>query len=119
MFHDAFYLEIPAIAKAWRKAGWDEEKVRKLGDDVFGAIIRAKGHNWVARLYYSAVRKFGGAWRNWHWLLDKVLMALLLASLIGCCNGCLSIPDVFESGGRGGDVDEPQWERVEMEGGTP
>lgn len=98
--HDAGYAELERMAAdpRWIANGWSIKEIRKLWDIVLGQCLkhsanketgfRNKAANLVARIYYSAVRLFGGIF---HKSTKIILIILFLAILIGgCC-----IPDGF------------------------
>ena len=120
IFHDRWYLSMEDIARAW---GWPVAKVRKLGDVLFASILdalceglpfwsrlRAKA---AVRLYYTAVRAFGGIGHRAFKRLEgtgehgedgeaasgRVIVPVFLVFL-GClslcgCSGC-AVPQGFE-----------------------
>jgi len=113
LFHDRWYKWMEKFAKAW---GWTEEKVRKLGDVVFGNILRAfvkrlRGLSRVrgeiaCRVYYGGVRAFGGAGRAAYKRFEgskvrkfegsKALAIAVTGSLLlGGCAGC-AIPTAWD-----------------------
>lgn len=109
LFHDPWYLSIDEIAAAW---GWKRGDVRKLGDDIFAALIVANdGSKKTARLYYNGVRYGGGGILSKLWHALKRLLAVLAISLaVGGCNGCLAPPEDLL------DMDNytpPKWEKAE------
>ena len=67
IFHDRWYKAMERMAAAW---GWAVWRVRKLGDIIFGNILRSLKrtlHGWeglkaeiACRTYYRGVRAFGG-----------------------------------------------------------
>ncbi len=95
--HDAGYEHLEEIAEAW---GWTTEEVRWLFDAMFGnllhaetesqknAVMRVAG-NAFEKIYYWAVRRFGGFYHSVKQAAPALLALLLVA-------GCLAIPDVFE-----------------------
>ena len=95
--HDAGYEHLEEIAEAW---GWTTEEVRWLFDAMFGnllhaeterqknAVMRVAG-NALEKIYYWAVRRFGGFYHSVKQAAPALLAVLLVA-------GCLAIPDVFE-----------------------
>jgi hypothetical protein len=65
--HDYLYGHLDEMANdpAWKAAGWTKDALRALFDSVLGKMIereeKAKGRiPWISRLYYGAVRVFGG-----------------------------------------------------------
>lgn len=108
LFHDRWYRWLERFAKAW---GWTVAKVRKLGDIIFGNILRALKktlRGWqrfkaevACRVYYRSVRAFGGtahaAYKRFEGSKvsgskvpgSKVLALALAGSLaLGGCAGC-------------------------------
>lgn len=98
IFHDRWYRAMEDMARAW---GWEEWRVRKLGDIIFGSILRSMAADlpfWsrqraylATRLYYSSVRAFGGvghaAYRRFEG--SAVLAIAAAGSLaLGGCAGC-------------------------------
>jgi len=95
--HDAGYEHLEEIAEAW---GWTTEEVRWLFDAMFGnllhaetesqknAVMRVAG-NAFEKIYYWAVRRFGGFYHSVKQAAPALLALLLVA-------GCRAIPDVFE-----------------------
>lgn len=101
LFHDPWYAEIDEIASAW---GWSRAAVRRLGDELFACIAVATGTpRWIARVYLTGIRAFGGFVR---WIT-----ALLVIATIAGCSGC-AIPDHF--GGQ--PVDQPHYEETPNNG---
>lgn len=95
--HDAGYEHLEEIAEAW---GWKVEDVRWLFDAMFGNLLNAETErqttvvmrvagNALTRVYYWAVRRFGGFYHAVKQRAPVFLALMLLA-------GCLAIPDVFE-----------------------
>jgi len=98
LFHDPWYLELEAMAA---ETGIPAADLRRLGDDIFGALCRALGAPGpVARLYHAAVRWFGGIA---HGRLGAAIAALALALAAGCAG----IPDILD-----GPVPPPSYERA-------
>ncbi|MBR1835966.1 MAG: hypothetical protein IJ783_01635 [Kiritimatiellae bacterium] len=101
--HDALYGDLDAIASdsRWRSLGWTRRDLRAAFDMVLGAMIRreedraGKGLHWVSRLYWRAVRLFGGIY---HAAARVVVVAGLSALALGWAGGCSAIPDGFEPG---------------------
>ena len=103
IFHDRWYRWLERFAKAW---GWTVAKVRKLGDIIFGNILRALKktlRGWqrfkaevACRVYYRSVRAFGGvghaAYRRF---APPVAIAVAGSLALGGCAGC-SIPNAWE-----------------------
>ncbi len=107
--HDAGYEHLEEIAEAW---GWKVEDVRWLFDAMFGNLLNAETErqttvvmrvagNALTRVYYWAVRRFGGFY---HAVKQRapVILALLFFA------GCLAIPDVFEPSEEQPEVTESQ-----------
>jgi hypothetical protein len=89
LFHDPWYASVDEIAEAW---GWTPAAVRKLGDELFACIIVATGTpRWIARIYLTGLRAFGGIVRWASGLFGCVTVALLMSG----CSGC-TIPNHFE-----------------------
>ncbi|MGI5868653.1 MAG: hypothetical protein ACOX9C_04305 [Kiritimatiellia bacterium] len=113
--HDAFYLEIEAVAEAWKNepfdpgpnfrrdwiarigsrgsGNWTKADVRQLADALLGGTIKAAGgRRWIQRLYYTAVRLWGGVAHR------AAPLAVAAASLwiAGCSGGCMAPPDIVE-----------------------
>ena len=98
--HDAGYAAIEKMAAdpRWIANGWTESEIRKLWDIVLGQCLdysANKQQGWrkaasklVARVYYHAVRLFGGIFHK----SAKFIIILFLLSLL--ISGC-SIPDGF------------------------
>jgi len=98
--HDAIYEYQEKIAAAW---GWAVEDVRWLADAMFGdvlldeaarqksAVMRTAG-GVFSRIYYWAVRNFGGIYHRAKSGAVVCVAALVLA-------GCASIPGVFDPSG--------------------
>ncbi len=101
--HDALYGDLDAMAAdaRWRDLGWTRRDLRALFDMVFGAMIRREEDreerrpHWISRLYYGAVRAFGGIYHAAARTLGLVLLSALAA---GWAGGCAGIPDGFEPG---------------------
>ncbi len=88
LFHDPWYRELTAIAKAW---SWPEADVRKLGDEIFACILTATGTPvWLARGYLTGVRAGGGIVR----FVNALLGTSLLVMACSGCSGCV-MPDHF------------------------
>lgn len=112
--HDAGYEHLEEIAEAW---GWTTEEVRWLFDAMFGnllhaeterqknAVMRVAG-NAFEKIYYWAVRRFGGFYHSVKQAAPALLALLLVA-------GCLAIPDVFEPSDEQPEVAESQQVAVE------
>ena len=104
IFHDRWYAWLEKFAKAW---GWAVERVRKLGDIIFGSILRAwtkllRGWQRVkgeiaCRVYYRGVRAFGGvAHAAYKRLAPPAAVAIAAGALaLGGCAGC-AIPNAWE-----------------------
>ena len=101
--HDALYGDLDAMAAdaRWRDLGWTRRDLRALFDMVLGAMIRreedreGRRPHWISRLYYGAVRVFGGIYHAAARTLGLILLAALAA---GWAGGCTGIPDGFEPG---------------------
>jgi hypothetical protein len=101
IFHDRWYRFMEAMARAW---GWAVWRVRKLGDIIFGNILRSLKrtlHGWeglkaeiACRTYYRGVRAFGGVA---HVAYRRFAAAPLVAGCIALsgCAGC-AIPNAWE-----------------------
>ena len=98
--HDAGYAELEKMAAdpRWIANGWTFKDIRKLWDIVLGQClqhaankqtgIKKRAANVVARIYYRAVRWFGGLF---HRSAKIIIIAIIVAiALSGCC-----IPDGF------------------------
>lgn len=107
--HDCGYEHLEEMAEAW---GWKVEDVRWLLDAMFGNLLEAEtarqqtqvmrvAGGVFTRIYFWAVRRFGGIYHD----VKKVAPALLAVLLIG---GCLAIPDVFEPSDEQPEVEEAQ-----------
>lgn len=98
IFHDRWYRFMESMARAW---GWTVARVRRLGDIIFGNILRSLKrtlHGWEAfkaeiacRTYYRGVRAFGGVA---HVAYKRFAAAPLVAGCIAL-SGC-SIPNAWE-----------------------
>lgn len=116
--HDPGYMEMEDIAEAWsdypyapgvlfardwvaRRGGesayWTAADVRHLFDAIFGDAIAEVSH-WpiITRLYYSAVRYFGGIFHTSGKILQKAVPLLLLPLLAAGCSGCLTPADIAD-----------------------
>ncbi len=117
--HDPGYLELDAIAQAWRaelfdpgphlkrdriarraargSAFWTHADVRLLFDAIFGDAMRKSGAaGFIQRLYYSAVRLFGGIFTGWFGAgASKALLAAALIG-VGAGGGCAEPPDIID-----------------------
>ena len=116
--HDPGYLEMDAIAEAWKNepyapgpglardwitrlaAGdsptWTPADVRQLMDAIFGDTLRkAQARRWIVRLYYSAARVLGRLAHD-SGALRTVLALALGLTMSGCAGGCMSPPDIIE-----------------------
>ncbi len=101
IFHDRWYQWLEKFAKAW---GWTVARVRRLGDIIFGNILRSLKrtlHGWeglkaevACRTYYRGVRAFGGVA---HVAYRRFAAAPLVAGCIALsgCAGC-AIPNAWE-----------------------
>ena len=99
-----------AADERFKEAGLDADKLRDIGDAMLAAQMRCKSGLW-ARLYYWAVRTFGGLARRFH----VVVLSALASLLVGGCAGCLALPDgIFEPSG-----DEPSYEIVPRDAFLP
>lgn len=88
LFHDPWYQSISEISKCW---GWPEGCVRKLGDELFACILIGTGTpRWIARVYLTGLRWFGGITR---WVGASFGMVTLALVMTGC-SGC-AIPNHF------------------------
>ena len=108
LVHDPWYMEMSKMAAAW---GWDESRVRKLGDRVFASVLLAEARRlkgWrrfsgslTANVYYRAVRAFGGLYHRHAGRIAKAAkLAALCAglSLLSGCGGC--VQSAFEEPGQ-------------------
>lgn len=98
--HDAGYAAIEQMAAdpRWIANGWTESEIRKLWDIVLGQCLdhsakqqsgwRKAAASIVARVYYRAVRLFGGIFHK----SAKIILLIFLMSLL--LTGC-SIPGGF------------------------
>lgn len=116
--HDPGYLEMDAIAEAWKHepyapgpgfgrdwitrlaAGdsptWTAADVRQLMDAIFGDTLRkAKARRYIVRLYYSAARVLGRLAHDSGAIRAAVGLAVVL-TMSGCAGGCMSPPDIIE-----------------------
>jgi hypothetical protein len=114
--HDPGYLEMDAIADAWKDepyepgpafardwitrltAGdsptWTAADVRQLMDAIFGDTLRkAKARRWIVRLYYTGVRLAGRLAHHSSGIAAAVALALAVS---GCTGGCMSPPDIVD-----------------------
>ena len=114
--HDPGYLEMSSIATAWksepfdpgkhlqrdrmaRKGArgamtWTEADVRLLFDSIFGDAMRKSGAcGFIYRIYYSAVRFFGGLFTG---LFGANSRVAILAVVIGSLSGCLDPFDIID-----------------------
>ncbi len=94
--HDFWYEMIDCMARdaAFVRAGFDAERLRWIGDAILAAQMKRKSGLW-ARVYYFAVRTFGGLFHRLG-LASFALFFLSLAALSGCA-GCAELPDgVFD-----------------------
>ena len=102
LFHDRWYADMEGMARAW---GWEEKKVRKLGDIVFASILRSLARplpffsrlraSFAVRLYYTGVRAFGGAAHAVMGALALASALLLGGAVAGCAGGCAA-PNAWE-----------------------
>lgn len=83
-FHDPWYEEMDAMAADWK---WPVSRVRALGDRIFYGILLQVAPWWIARIYYRAVRAFGGIA---HFIMRQAAPLLVVAVLLGLagCAGC-------------------------------
>ncbi len=103
--HDLGYEEIDRMAAdpEWKAAGWTAETIRALWDMVLGQCLlaeagktsgfaRRKAGSWIARTYYSFVRRFGGIA---HRLMGAIGLVAISFVLAGCAvpNGFTPSPD--------------------------
>ncbi len=98
-FHDPYYLEMDAIAKA---LGCDVAIVRKFGDDAFTSINLAEnvGKRFVksvSTMVHWGVRLAGGVYHNAHKGGVAVLLALAVLALSGCVNTAFDDPGSYTS----------------------
>ena len=116
--HDPGYLEMDAIAEAWKdkpyapgpafardwitrlSAGasptWTPADVRQLMDAIFGDTLRqAKARRWIVRLYYTGVRLVGRLAHRHGRRAAAAVLALALTAASGC-GGCMSPPDIID-----------------------
>jgi hypothetical protein len=100
--HDAIYDEIEQIAEAWR---WKPARVRAWADDVFFAIARARAPHWLARIYWHAIRVFGGIAHA----VGRLTAVAILCGVAAGCGGCGTPGDPFD----GGEIDPADYERIE------
>lgn len=82
IFHDPWYERSDAMAVAW---GWPAGAVRKLGDRIFYGILLEVTPGWLARIYYRAVRVFGGIA---HFVMQAAAVAIILSICCAGCSGC-------------------------------
>lgn len=118
--HDVWYVHLNDMAAdpSFVALGYDYDKLRKIGDDVFGlklyqkskkqtSTFKQKGASLVSRIYYNAVRALGGLYNK---LLGsgKLICIAFAASILVGCTGCAT-PDesVFEPAD-----EEPQYEVI-------
>lgn len=103
LFHDVWYVCSNEIAKKW---GWTPAKVRRKGDDIFGALLtmyseqhttKPKTYKKVSGIIHKGPRIGGGIFTNVRRLmrLVKKFFILVLLSLTLC--GCTT-PEMFEPG---------------------
>lgn len=93
--HDLMYYHLEDIAEKW---DWDPDKVRELADACLGNAIAHEGGflaNVISRVYYSAVRVFGGFYHGVRKLFVITVLVLGMAAITGGCFGCAA-PLVFE-----------------------
>lgn len=102
--HDAIYEELEAIAAAW---GWSVAAVRKLADDMFLHIACRHAPTRVARIYYRAVRRFGGAA---HDVMQAAAAITIITLLAAGCSGCTTPANPFEDIER--DYVEPEYTKI-------
>ena len=115
--HDPGYLEMASIAAAWKdepfdpgknfrrdrlarrgangSTTWSEADVRLLFDTIFGDAMRKSGAcGFIVRLYYSAVRFFGGWFTSIFGANSRlVILAALISSLSAGCTDPFDIID--------------------------
>ena len=102
--HDLGYAEIDRMANdpKWKEAGWTDAGIRALWDIVLGQCLMAeaakskgfakrKAGTWVARVYYSFVRAFGGIAHRVMKVIGVVTVSFILA-------GCAVPPGFTPSG---------------------
>lgn len=94
IFHDPWYIEMEQMSK---ETGISVDSMRKLGDVIFANIAKSiRGDGVISRVYYSAVRFFGGIYHSGKKHALSIILAIAV-SLVWCagCSGC-AIPEVFE-----------------------
>lgn len=82
VIHDLIYTHMEEIAKAW---DWNIKDVRKWADDCLYCLIideRNPFSKLIGRIYYSAVRLFGGIFHNRRFFI----IIILIIAIIG--HGC-------------------------------
>ena len=73
---------------------WTEADVRLLFDSIFGDAMRKSGAcGFIYRIYYSAVRFFGGLFTG---LFGANSRVAILAVVIGSLSGCLDPFDIID-----------------------
>lgn len=103
VIHDLMYHYLEQIAEKW---DWDPDKVRELADACLGNAIEQQGGPLaavVSRIYYTAVRIFGGLYHRIMKLFAVVAIVGGVMMLGGC--GCQA-PHVFDI------EDEPDYQVV-------
>lgn len=118
--HDVWYqhLEEMAAHPDFQALGYTYDKLRKIGDDVFGIKLlqeaskegtqfKRTGATLVSKIYYNAVRWFGGIFHK----LGKLFCIAFAVSLLTGCTGC-AMPDssIFEPSD-----EEPQYEVIQLD----
>jgi hypothetical protein len=99
--HDVWYLHLEEMAAHpdFQALGYTYDKLRKIGDDVFGIKLlqeaskestqfKRSGATFVSRIYYNAVRWFGDIFHK----LGKLFCIAFAVSLLTGCTGC-AMPD--------------------------
>lgn len=102
--HDVWYEHLQDMAEHpdFKVLGYDYDKLRKIGDDVFGIqlynesnkqtnFFTRQGSSLVARIYYNAVRLFGGLYNKLNRSIKLLCIIFATSFLIGC-SGCAT-PD--------------------------
>ena len=109
LIHDVCYDKIEIFAKAWN---WSVKKVRKLFDQIFGAVLMALAYMieprikrklaiCVARTYFTGVRLFGGIAHDAFKMLATLLLISnivsvgIFASAMAAMTGC-QVPEIWD-----------------------
>lgn len=90
ILHDLFYAHLEDISAKWRT---DVKNVRKVADDILeNAIAQQKcaGSKLVSKIYYAAVRCFGGIA---HALGKLFTIALILFIFTGCAAQVITLEE--------------------------